>query len=126
MSTAPGRSQASSHRSPQGEGTPVSTASSKRGAVPARYRWLVASRVAAAAIGGYALTSAATVLMGLLWPAPKVQAILWATMLSFAVYAVAVIWVIHTRSVKRAWAGMVIGTAVLSVLALLLKMGGGA
>ncbi len=35
LSAAPGRSQASSHRSPQGEGTPVSA----EGDEPERYRW---------------------------------------------------------------------------------------
>lgn len=104
----------------------AATPPKKNEGVTARYRWLVASRVAAAGLGGYALSSAATVLMAKLWPAPLAQGVLWATMLSFAVYTVAVIWAIHTPSVKRAWAGMVIGTAVLSALAWLLKTGGAA
>lgn len=102
----------------------MSTTMAKKGALTAGYRWRVALRVAAAALGGYALTSAATVLLSLLWPAPKAQAVLWATMLSFAIYTVAVIWVIHTSSLKRAWAGMVLGTLVLSTLAWWLKSGG--
>ncbi len=93
------------------------------------YRWSVASRVAAAALGGYALTSAATVLLSLLWPAPRAQAVLWATMISFTVYTVAVIWAVHARSAGRAWAGMVAGTVLLSGIAWLLwlaEQGGGA
>ncbi|MNT63057.1 hypothetical protein D3C72_2008330 [compost metagenome] len=76
------------------------------------YRWSVASRVVAAALGGYAFSSAATVLMALLWPAPQAQAVLWATMLSFTVYILAVIWAFCTPTAKRAWSGMLLGTAV--------------
>lgn len=90
----------------------------------AAYRWAVASRIVAATLGGYALSSAATVLMAVLWPAPLAQAVLWATMLSFTVYAVVVIWVFCTRSATRAWGGMIVGTAVLSALSWWLKTGG--
>ncbi|WP_028602045.1 DUF3649 domain-containing protein [Ottowia thiooxydans] len=99
---------------------------SKPGALSAAYRWSVASRVAAATLGGYALASAATVLLALFWPAPKAQSVLWATMLSFVVYTVAVIWVFYTRSATRAWLGMVLGTAVCTGLAWILMRGGGA
>ncbi|UUD62329.1 DUF3649 domain-containing protein [Pseudomonas seleniipraecipitans] len=92
----------------------------------ARYRWLVASRVLAAALGGYALTSALTVLLSLVWPLPKSQAVLSATMLSFTLYAVAVIWVFSVRSVTRAWLGMVIPTAVIALLCWVLQSGGAA
>lgn len=90
----------------------------------AAYRWSVASRVAAAALGGYALASAATVLLALLWPVPRAQGVLWATMLSFAVYTVAVIWVFCARSATRAWVGMAVGTAVCAGLAWLWMWGG--
>lgn len=90
------------------------------------YRWAVASRVVAATFGGYALSAAATVLVALLWPAPLAQAVLWATMLSFTVYTVVIVWVFTTRSAARAWAGVLIGTAVLSALAWWLKAGGAA
>lgn len=90
------------------------------------YRLAVASRVVAAALGGYALTSAATVLLALVWPAPQTQAMLWASMLSFAIYSVVVIWVFMARSATRAWVGVVSITAVLAALAWLLKSGGAA
>jgi len=99
---------------------------SKLVSVSRSYRWAVASRVVAAALGGYALSSAATVLLALLWPAPQAQALLWASMLSFAVYTGAVIWVFTTRSASRAWAGMVIVTAALAALAWLLRTWGAA
>lgn len=92
--------------------------------MPTRYRLAVASRVAAAAFGGYALASAATVLMAQLWPATRAQALLWATMLGFAVYAVAVIWVFTTRSATRAWLGVVATAAVLTAMAWVIHAGG--
>lgn len=96
---------------------------SKTTTLAAAYRWSVASRVAAATLGGYGLASAATVLLALLWPVPRAQGVLWATMLSFAVYTVAVIWVFCTRSATRAWVGMAVGTAVCAGLAWLLILG---
>lgn len=100
--------------------------SSRSKTMSARYRWAVASRVAAAMLGGYALTSAATVLVSLLWPIPQAQAVMAATMLSFTVYALVIIWAFHAASIKRVWAVMLIGTAALSALAWLLGAGGGA
>ena len=90
------------------------------------YRLAVASRVVAAALGGYALASAATVLLALIWPGPRSEALLWASMLSFAIYSVVVIWVFVARTATRAWIGVVSITAVLAALAWLLKSGGAA
>ena len=92
----------------------------------ARYRWAVFSRVIAAAVGGYALTSAAIVLLALIWPLPRAQAVGVATLLGFAIYAIAVIWVFSTRSAWRAWIGMVAPTAVFALAAWWLLPGGGA
>lgn len=92
----------------------------------ARYRWSVASRVLAAALGGYALTSSLTVLLSLVWPLPKGQAVLAASMLSFTLYAVAVIWVFSVRSATRAWLGMLIPTALISLACWLLQSSGAA
>lgn len=90
-----------------------------------RYRWEVASRVVAAAIGGYALASAITVLLALIWPLPRAQAVLASTMLGFVWYTVAVIWVFTTRSHVRAWLGMVVPTAVIALLCWLLPNAAG-
>ncbi|WP_159910704.1 DUF3649 domain-containing protein [Pantoea sp. 18069] len=99
---------------------------SKAVALSRAYRLAVASRVLAAAFGGYALASAATVLLALVWPAPQSQALLWASMLSFAIYSVAVIWVFMARTATRAWVGLVLVTAAVSALAWLLRTGGAA
>lgn len=94
--------------------------------VTAAYRLAVASRALAAAVGGYVLAWFATIVLSLAWPAPKAQAVMWATMISFLVYALAVIWVFATRSAARAWAGMLGASAVLALLAWLLAKAGAA
>jgi len=91
-----------------------------------RYRWQVASRIVAAVVGGYALTSALTVLLALIWPLPRAQAVTASTMLGFIWYTVAVMWVFSTRSATRAWLGMVLPTALLAVLCGWLLPTGGA
>ena len=98
---------------------------SRQAALSPAYRWAVFSRVVAAAIGGYALTSAVTVLLDQVWPLPKAQALLAATMLSFTVYTVVVIWVFCTRTATRAWLGVTAVTAVTAVLAWLIQVLGG-
>jgi len=89
----------------------------------ARYRWMVASRILAAAVGGYALTSAATVLVSLLWPMPQAQAVGATTMLSFILYAIIIIWVFAAKNLRRIWATIVTSTVVCSALAWLLLPG---
>jgi hypothetical protein len=89
----------------------------------ARYRWAVTSRVVAAVLGGYALISALTLLLALVWPLPQAQALMASTMLSFAVYTVVVIWVFAARSLSRIWIGLVAGTLVATLLCLLLRGG---
>ena len=88
-----------------------------------RYRWMVASRVFIAAIGGYALTSAATIFLAMVWPLPKAQAVMAATMVSFVLYAVVVIWVFSVASARRAWIGVIGATLVLSVIDWLMLSG---
>jgi len=90
------------------------------------YRWQVASRVAAAAVGGYALTSALTVLLALVWPLPRAQAVMASAMLGFVWYTIAVMWVFTTRSAARAWLGMTLPTAVIALLCAWLLPTGGA
>lgn len=85
-----------------------------------RYRLQVLSRIVAATVGGYALASAVTVLLTLLWPASKSQAVLATNMLSFVWYTIAVMWVFSTKSATRAWVGMVLPTAMIALLGFLL------
>ncbi|MEL5879209.1 DUF3649 domain-containing protein [Cereibacter sphaeroides] len=92
--------------------------------LPARLS--VASRIAAAALGGYALASAAASALALSLPGPRHEAALWGMLLSFLFYALAVIWVMHARSATRAWIGMALPTAALGLACWLLGAGGGA
>jgi hypothetical protein len=76
----------------------------------ARYRLAVASRVLAAVIGGYALTSALTVLLALVSPVspPKMAA----QLVSFPLYLCLLLWIFHARSVARVWGWLVFWTLV--------------
>lgn len=90
---------------------------------------MVASRAIAGALGGYALASLVTAVLSLALPlltgTSRASALLTATMLSFAVYALAVVWVFSARSALRAWAGLAIASAVFGA-ALLALQGAGA
>ena len=92
----------------------------------ARYRWMVTSRVAAAALGGYAVTSLATAVLALLLPrvagSSAASGVLAATLWSFALYTAIVIWVFTTRSATRAWAGLGLSGLVLGAALVALKV----
>jgi hypothetical protein len=86
----------------------------------ARYRWMVTSRVLAAVVGGYALTSAATVLFALIWPLPRAEAVAASTLLSFALYASVIVWIFAVRRLRTVWLGLICATAVCLTLCWLL------
>lgn len=65
------------------------------------------SRIVAALLGGYAL-AALTSLAALALPMDKTQGVLTGMLLSFVVYAGAVVWVFAARSARRAWAGLLV------------------
>ncbi|AKQ56516.1 membrane protein [Bordetella hinzii] len=81
-----------------------------------RYRLAVASRAVAAIGGGYVLASAAAACLAVWLPLPRVDAVVTAQMLSFVVYACAVIWVFATYSAWRAWAGVMAPALLLAGL----------
>jgi hypothetical protein len=93
----------------------------------ARYRCMVASRALAGAAGGYALASLFTAVLAVGLPrvsdTGRASALLTATLLSFAVYAAAVIWACSARSALRAWAGIAVPSAVLAAALWALKAG---
>ncbi|MFT4102560.1 MAG: iron transporter [Burkholderiaceae bacterium] len=64
----------------------------------------IASRALCALLGGYALASAFTAFFSLALPLHRSEAVLTASMLSFAVYTAAAIFVFSARSATRAWA----------------------
>lgn len=73
----------------------------------ASYRLMVTSRVIAAAMGGYLLASLATIVLALLLPVlfstPRAEALLTASLWSFLIYAIAVIYVFTAQTATRAW-----------------------
>lgn len=91
----------------------------------ARHRWSVASRVLVAAVGGYGIAALATADLSLLLPrltdTPRAEAVLTATLWSFAVYAVVVMGCFTARSARRAWIGAGIAALALGLPWLLLR-----
>lgn len=77
------------------------------------YRLAVAARVLLAIVGGYAVAALASALLALILPGPRAEAVSAAMIASFAIMAVAVIWVFAARTVGRA-------TLVLTLVATLL------
>ncbi len=74
------------------------------------------SRIVAALFGGYALAALSSVAV-LALPMSKPQAVLTGMLASFAIYAGAVIWVFAVRSALKAWVGLIIVAAPLSLAA---------
>lgn len=81
-----------------------------------RYRLGVASRVVAAIGGGYVLAALATGLLAVVLPMPPAEAVMTATLLSFSLYACAVLWVFAVGSAWRAWTGLGVAAAVLGTI----------
>ncbi|MFK3796559.1 DUF3649 domain-containing protein [Pseudomonas sp. NPDC088444] len=88
----------------------------KRGGVCLRVRLAVASRVAAALIGGYLLAALASVCMAQFLPLPRAEAAVLSMTLSFLVYLPAVLWCFACRTAWRAWYGLLLPCAVLGAV----------
>lgn len=92
--------------------------------VDARHRWSVLFRVLAAAVGGYALTSALAVVLGLALPVERAQAVNLAMDSGFVIYLPILLWVFHTRSAARAWGWLALWNGAAMLLAWWLMQGG--
>ena len=88
------------------------------GAALARLRGIapLLSRIVAAMFGGYAL-AALTSVAAVALPMSRPEAVLTGLLLSFVVYALAVIWVFAVRSARRAWAGLLVAALPLLLAA---------
>ncbi|MDX8120862.1 DUF3649 domain-containing protein [Janthinobacterium sp. LS2A] len=80
------------------------------------YRLGVASRSVAAIVGGYVLAALVTMLLSVSLPMARSEAVMAATLLSFAIYTCAVMWVFATRSALRAWLGLLMPAAVIAAI----------
>lgn len=96
------------------------------GANLARYRWAVASRTAAAVLGGYALASAMAGCLAVWLPMARADAVITGMLVAFVAYAAGVIWVYVARNAWRAWLGMLGPAALLAALCWLGRMMGAA
>ena len=83
----------------------------------------VLSRVLAAVLGGYAAANAVAVGLAQILPMSQGDAVMTGILLTYIVYAAAVIWVFAARSVRRAWLGILLTTAAFGGLALLGRAG---
>ncbi|TBU76539.1 iron transporter [Pseudomonas daroniae] len=66
----------------------------------------VVLRILAAVLGGYAVAYAFNAALARLLPLAKVDALIVASLLSFAIYTLAILWAFGAASAWRAWAGM--------------------
>lgn len=86
-------------------------------ASPAEGRTAIAVRVAAAAIGGYALANTLSVALAAAFPLPRAEAVLFALEASFLIHAGAVLWAFTARTARVAWAGLLLATMVTGAIA---------
>ena len=96
-----------------------------------RHRFGVASRAIAAIAGGYGVAAMASIVLALCLPVffgmARSEATMTGLLASFAVFALAVMWVFAARTALRAWSGLAIAAGLLGALLLvLLKFSGGA
>ncbi|MVW71815.1 MULTISPECIES: DUF3649 domain-containing protein [unclassified Bordetella] len=91
----------------------------------ARYRCAVLSRVLAAVFGGYALTASAAAALAVWLPLARVEAVTTSAILAFVIYAIAVMGVFAARNAGRAWAGVLIWTAICAGLYAIARSGVG-
>ena len=77
-------------------------------------RWAVFSRVMAAIVGAYVLTLLSIAVLALVLPMSRAESVLLSMLLSFLIYACAVLWVFATRSAWRAWCGMLLPSLLMA------------
>ncbi len=83
-----------------------------------KHPWLgVLARTLAAIFGGYALASAVNLLLALVLPMPRSEAVLTSMLVGIVVCACAPLWAFATASVWRAWAGIAVPAALMFALA---------
>lgn len=85
--------------------------------------WHIALRILTAMVGGYALTSAVTIVLARTLPGSPLDTAMAATLMSFGIYTAIIVWVFAARKIL-AVTGQVLGlTAVTGLLAWLLRAG---
>ncbi len=85
----------------------------------------VVARVLAAIPLNYAVTTALTILLARIVPGGPMQASVWATLFSFAIFAALAMAAFAVRSVARLWAGFIAAGLVAGVADWCLILWGG-
>ncbi len=76
--------------------------------VDAAYRWSVASRFVAAAVGGYALVTLLQLAAVALVPSAYYKALLLTSQTGYLYYTGIIIWCFAARTARRAWLGLAV------------------
>lgn len=82
--------------------------------------WRLFSLIMAALLGGYALATTAGIFLGGVLSASRGNAVVTGNLLSFSIYAAAVIWVFTVRRPLYVWLGLIVSTGLLAGAGLLL------
>ncbi|MNR77802.1 hypothetical protein D3C72_84850 [compost metagenome] len=96
--------------------------------VSSAYRWMIASRVLAAILGAYILSSLSAAVLALLLPLisgmTRAEGVLIGTLLSFVIYTCIALWVFCSRSALRVWTSLIAWSVALWLMMVVLqKMG---
>ncbi|MEX0731008.1 MAG: DUF3649 domain-containing protein [Aquisalimonadaceae bacterium] len=83
--------------------------------------WQLLALIGAAFFGGYLFAVTGGIALGGLLTHSREEAVLAGTLLSFALYAGAVIWVFTVRRPGRVWLGLILASALLAMIGLALK-----
>jgi hypothetical protein len=76
--------------------------------VDAAYRWSVASRFIAAAVGGYAVVTLLHVAFIALLPMAMHKALLFSSQTGYLYWAGIFVWCFAVRTARRAWLGLAV------------------
>ena len=83
---------------------------------------VVLSRLSAAVIGGYGLSLAIALLLSLLLPLPKAEALLTALMVSFVVYPCLILRAYSLPNHRRLWCELIVSIGLCLLLAAILNL----
>lgn len=93
--------------------------------VSSSYRWMIASRVLAASVGAYFLSSLIASALALLLPliagVSRAEGVLIGTLLSFVIYTCIALWVFCSRSAIRVWVWLIAWSTGLYLLMVVLQ-----
>ncbi len=81
-----------------------------------RFRPGVLSRCLAASVGGYGTAAVVAMCLSLTLPMPRSEAVLLASLLSFPLYVVAIVWTFAARDAARAWIGLALAAGPPSII----------